>query len=76
VGASPTEGRASGICYHDGLVYVADHVGGLRIFDVRDPESPEPAGYLETSFANDVFVTDSHVYVADRDWGLVVAEEE
>lgn len=76
VGAAPTEGRASGICYHDGLVYVADHVGGLRVFDVTDPESPEPAGFLETSFATGVFVAGSYVYIADRDWGLVVAEEE
>jgi hypothetical protein len=76
VGSAETDGRASGICYHDGLVYVADHVGGLRIFDVGDPTSPEDAGYIDTPFANDVFVTDSYLYVADRDWGLVVAEEE
>jgi hypothetical protein len=76
VGSAPTAGLAAGICYHEGFVYVADHLGGLIVFDVSDPTQPVEAGYLDTPFANDVFVTDSHVYVADRDWGLVIAEEE
>ena len=70
------DGLADGICYYDGKVYVAAHTGGLRVFDVSDPTDPRPAGSLDTPFANDVFVKDSYVYVADRDWGLVVAEEE
>jgi len=70
------DGLADGICYHDGKVYVAAHTEGLRVFDVSDPTDPRAAGFLETPFANGVFVTDSYVYVADRDWGLVVAEEE
>jgi hypothetical protein len=70
------DGLADGICYYDGKVYVAAHTGGLRVFDVSDPADPQAAGFLETPFANGVFVTDSYVYVADRDWGLVVAEEE
>ena len=76
VASADTEGMADGICYCDGKVYVAAHIGGLRVFDVSDPTDPRAAGSLETPFANDVFVTDSYVYVADRDWGLVVAEEE
>jgi hypothetical protein len=76
VASVDTDGMADGIWYHDGKVYVAAHTGGLRVFDVSDPTDPRAAGFLETPFANDVFVTDSYVYVADRDWGLVVAEEE
>jgi hypothetical protein len=76
VASADTEGMADGIWYHDGKVYVAAHIGGLRVFDVSDPTDPRAAGSLETPFANGVFVTDSYVYVADRDWGLVVAEEE
>ena len=41
-----------------------------------DPTSPVAVGLLETPFANAVLVTDSYVYIADRDWGLVIAEEE
>ncbi len=70
------DGLADGICYFDGKVYVAAHTGGLLVFDVSDPTNPRAAGSLETPFANDVFVKDPYVYVADRDWGLVVAEEE
>jgi len=76
VGSAPTDGRAAGVCYRDGLAYVADHSGGLLVFDVSDPSAPSRVGYLATPFANDVFVTDAYVYVADRDWGLVVAEKE
>ena len=76
VGSAEMEGLADGIAYRSGKVYVAAHSGGLRVFDVTDPTNPQEAGFLETPFANDVFVTDSYVYVADRDWGLVVAEEE
>ena len=76
VASADMDGLADGIAYHDGKVYVAAHTGGLRVFDVTDPTNPLAAGFLETPFANSVFVTDSFVYVADRDWGLVVAEEE
>ena len=76
VASSDTDGMADGIWYHDDKVYVAAHTGGIRVFDVSDPANPQEAGFLETPFANDVFVTDSYIYVADRDWGLVVAEEE
>ena len=76
VGSADMDGLADGIWYHDGKVYVAAHTGGLRVFDVSDPTDPRATGLLETPFANGVFVTDSYVYVADRDWGLVVAEEE
>ncbi|MCK4408542.1 MAG: hypothetical protein KAW67_00560 [Candidatus Eisenbacteria sp.] len=76
VASADTDGMADGIAYRDGKVYVAAHTGGLRVFDVTDPTNPRAAGFLETPFANNVFVTGSNVYVADRDWGLVVAEEE
>ena len=76
VGSFDTEGYSAGVAYHDGRAFVADHAGGVRVFDVTDPAAPREVGYLETPFANDVFVTDSYVYVADRDWGLVIAEEE
>lgn len=71
-----TPGMAAGIFYNDGKVYVADHVGGLRVFDVSDPTAPKAAGYLETPYASGVFVTDSYVFIADRDIGLIVAEQE
>jgi hypothetical protein len=76
VGSADVGGNAVDVFYRDDLVYVAAHAGGLRVFDVSDPTDPKPAGYVDTPFANGVVVTDSYVYVADRDWGVVVAEEE
>jgi hypothetical protein len=76
VGFAATPGRADGIDYLDGKVYVADHVGGLRVFDVSDPSEPEEVGYFDTSFANEALVWGSYIYVADRDWGVAIIEEE
>ena len=76
VGNAEIDGLADGIDYHDGKVFVAAHTGGMVVFDVSDPTDPVAVGHLETPFANAVFVTDSYIYIADRDWGLVVAEEE
>mgnify|MGYP001026479334 CR=1 FL=1 len=76
VADAETDGNADGIFYADDRVYVAAHLGGLEVFDVTDPENPVRCGGLATPFANDVFVVGSTVYVADRDWGLVIAEEE
>jgi hypothetical protein len=76
VATIPTPGNAVGVFCKGNKLYVADHTGGLLVFDVTDPSAPTAAGSLDTPFANAVFVTDSHVFVADRDWGLVVAEEE
>jgi hypothetical protein len=76
VATIPTPGNAVGVFCRAGKLYVADHTGGLLVFDVGDPLAPVAAGSVETPYANAVFVTDSHVFIADRDWGLVVAEEE
>lgn len=76
VGSAETDGNADGIFYREGLAFVADHAGGLLVFDVSDPTAPERAGYFETPFANAVFVTGDYVFVADRDWGLVILEED
>jgi hypothetical protein len=76
VGSAETDGLANGIAYRDGRVFVASHAGGLEVFDVTDPEDPVAVGHLATPFANEVFATDNYIFVADRDWGLVIAEEE
>lgn len=76
VGSADTDGNADGVFYRNGRAFVADHAGGLLVFDVSEPSEPRRAGYYETPFANAVFVTDDYVFVADRDWGLVILEED
>jgi hypothetical protein len=76
VGSCDTDDISDGVCYRDGLVYLADHAGGLKVFDVGDPAEPVLVGSLDTPYANSVFATDDFVFVADRDWGLVVVDEE
>jgi hypothetical protein len=76
VGSAEMDGMADGIAYRDGQVFVAAHTGGMYVFDVSNPADPVVAGHLETPYANAVFTTDTHIYIADRDWGLIVAEED
>jgi hypothetical protein len=71
-----TPGMAVGVFRHGDLLYAACHTGGVVVFDVADPLAPVPAGSIGTPYANAAFATDTHVFIADRDWGLVVAEEE
>jgi len=71
-----TPGMAVGVFRHGDLLYAACHTGGVVVFDVTDPEAPVPAGSIGTPYANAVVATDTNVFIADRDWGLVVAEEE
>jgi len=66
---------AADICYSNGRVFVAARYGGLRVVDVSDPESPREVGSLDTPYANGVRAAGDFVYVADRDWGLVITEE-
>jgi hypothetical protein len=57
------------------LAYVADGDGGIQVVDVSDPADPVLYGMIETSYASDVVVRDSLVYIADRDLGLIIATE-
>jgi len=76
VASIETSDYADDIVYHDGRVYIADQDDGLRVFDVTNPLDPVFVGSADTPYASGVFVSGSNIYVADRDWGLVVIEEE
>lgn len=56
----------------DDYAYVADRSEGLLVLDVSNPGQPLLVGWLETPYAQGVFATLTHVYLADRDWGLVI----
>jgi hypothetical protein len=71
-----TPGVAAGAFRHGDLLYAACHAGGVVVYDVTDPTAPVAAGVIGTPYANAVFATGAYVFIADRDWGLVVAEEE
>lgn len=62
--------------------YVADRDEGLLVLNISNPEQPSLIGWVETPYAQAVFATSllgSHhidVYIADRDWGLVIIRHE
>jgi hypothetical protein len=72
VGHCDTPGYAKRIAVQDGYAYVADGSKGLQVIDVASPASPFLVGTYSTPYAHGVFVTDDHVYLADRDLGLVI----
>ncbi len=48
------------------MLYIADGVAGLEIWDVADPSSPEKLGNCDTpGDARDIYVSGSYAYVAD-----------
>lgn len=57
---------ASNIYVSDTFAYIADLDGGLRIFDISDPYSPNEVGYIDTILANDVFVSGGYAYIAGQ----------
>jgi hypothetical protein len=63
-----TPGEALGIALYDGLIYVADGPGGLRVID---PGRVNEIGFFDTPGNSwDVTVEDGYAYVSDRPGGL------
>ena len=56
----------------DEYAYVADRSEGLVVLDVSNPSRPVLSGWVETPYAQGVFATDTHIYLVDRDLGLVI----
>ena len=76
VSTCDTPEYAQDIYIHGTNAYVADHEGGLQVIDVSDPLQPMFYGEMETPYAQGVYVANDLVYIADRDWGVVIIAEE
>lgn len=78
VGLASLPSRASGMdlaVAADGHVYVAAARAGLRVVNVRTPDSPGEVGWYEVIVrAEGVAVSGSHAYVADWYTGLRVVD--
>ncbi|MCA8958079.1 MAG: hypothetical protein KDC87_18530, partial [Planctomycetes bacterium] len=57
-----------------GWLYVADGVGGLRIFDIDKPSQPRPVGALPTTEAQGLALAYPWLLVADGAGGLLVVD--
>ncbi len=64
---------AEDVCVDGNYVYVACGSYGLNIFELSDPSSPFPVGWVDTpGSANDVAVSSGYAYVADGSGGLQI----
>lgn len=72
VGSYNTPGYAWSVALAGDTVCVADGNGGLQIIDVGSPSDPRLIDALHTPHADGVAAANGYVYVADRDWGLVI----
>ena len=80
VAAAATDGSAFGITLSENpdgkkFAYVADHAGGMKIYDVTDPLSihgTNPAVSVPTEYARDIFLQGSRAYIADGPGGLKI----
>ncbi len=79
IGEVDTIGYIQNIDIIDGFVYAAAGEGGLICIDVQDPYNPYVARYFKTISefktiveVNDVDVCGGLIYVAERDYGLMV----
>jgi hypothetical protein len=70
-------GYANKVAVHDSLAYVAAGAAGLAVINILDPTQPIFRAILKTPEAKALFVTpDGRVFLADRDWGLLLIEKE
>ena len=57
----------------DDLLYLSDHVYGLKIYNFSDPSSPSLLGQTsDTGIYHDMFIEGDRAYFADLEDGLVV----
>jgi hypothetical protein len=74
VGNINTSGRTKDIHVVGNYCYLADGSGGLKIVDITNPYAPVFVEAYETPYAYGVFADENYVYIADRDYGLMVFE--
>lgn len=72
IGNCNTPGSAIGINVSSGYAYIADGSEGLRIIDVNNPEHPiERASYAST-YAENICIVDTVLYLQDKYDNLVI----
>ncbi len=70
---SPYTYQAFGISIYNNYVYVAAGNDGVIIIDAHKPDLPVVAGIYETTFAQDIAVSNNSFYIADHSNGLIIA---
>jgi subtilisin family serine protease len=70
LGEHATPGSSEDIFYNEGLVYVADGIKGLRIFEETAPGTINPYTHYQNIMAYGVTVTNGYAYVAGKTSGL------
>ncbi|NQU04973.1 MAG: hypothetical protein HQ568_02690 [Calditrichaeota bacterium] len=73
-----TDSRVNAVTVHNNIAYLADGIDGLTILDVSDPEETDVIGHHSIEHndgdigAIDVLLDGYHLYLLDREQGLLV----
>lgn len=75
VGNYDTPGYAAKVFVDGNRAYVADKGKGVQVIDVTNPTSPSLVGGCLTPYATSVCVSQNHVYISDKDEGLIIVQK-
>ncbi|MFW2388204.1 MAG: LVIVD repeat-containing protein [Polyangiales bacterium] len=65
-------GRPSAIAFEGDFAYTVAGEAGFRIYDVSDPRSPLPVGFVDTDAGSDVAVQGGRAYIAADSEVLII----
>jgi hypothetical protein len=69
-----TSGRTKDLQIIGDYCFLADASGGLKIINIANPYVPQIVTEYTTPYAYGVWADSSHIYIADRDMGIVIFE--
>ncbi|MFP4460209.1 MAG: LVIVD repeat-containing protein [Candidatus Zixiibacteriota bacterium] len=68
-------GDAQDVHIHGDRLYLCIGSKGVLVYDISNPRAPESIQHIETMYANGIFVDGDYLYIADRDWGIILVGE-
>lgn len=71
-GSYDTDGYAKEIIFDDNKVYMTTEEKGTVIFNVKNAETPELTGTIQSRFALGLELDDNFIYIADKKEGLII----
>ena len=69
-----TTGRSKDVALADSFAFIADGGDGLKVANIANVTAPQFVAAYTTPYAYGIWADENYVYLADRDWGLLIFE--